>query len=88
MCIRDSLEVEQGLSYLNEAFSNTGNFKTNNGVDVEIQFCLAVRDPSGMPTSGITRTESNLVADPMPCSPYGTSSVSYTHLTLPTSDLV
>lgn len=68
------LEVEQGLSYLNEAFSNTGNFKTNNGVDVEIQFCLAVRDPSGLPTSGITRTESNLVADPMPCSPYGTSS--------------
>ncbi|MBK9222525.1 MAG: gliding motility-associated C-terminal domain-containing protein [Saprospiraceae bacterium] len=62
------LQVEQGLSYLNEAFSNSGAFQATNGVDVGIQFCLARRDPNGQPTNGITRNESNLVNEPM-CSP-------------------
>lgn len=67
-------ELERGLNYLNQSFANQGIFKNALGVDCEIQFCLAVRDPNGMPTNGITRTESILVADAMPCSPYGTNS--------------
>ncbi|HEX5626011.1 MAG TPA: M43 family zinc metalloprotease, partial [Saprospiraceae bacterium] len=62
------LQVEQGLQYLNQAFANQGPFQTAKGVDAGIQFCLARRDPSGMPTNGITRTESALVNDPM-CAP-------------------
>ena len=68
------IQIDQGLDYLNQAFSNLGAFNTSLGVDTEIQFCLAVRDPNGLPSSGITRTETNLVADLMPCSPFGTSS--------------
>lgn len=65
-------QVEAGLQLLNESFANYGQFNAANGVDVGISFCLAKRDPSGMPTNGITRTESTLVADPAPCSPFGT----------------
>ena len=61
-------QVENGLDLLNQSFSNEGPFKTNSGVDVEIRFCLARRDPAGKPTNGITRTFSNLVNEPM-CSP-------------------
>ncbi len=68
------LQVLQGLDYLNDAFANQGSFNTNTGLDTEIRFCLAVRDPNGKPTNGITRTESLFVADTVPCSPYGTSS--------------
>lgn len=67
-----NLQVEQGLNYLNQAFSNSGPFNTANGVDVGIQFCLARRDPNGQPTNGITRDESPLVNDMM-CNP-GTNS--------------
>jgi len=65
-------QVEQGLDYLNQAFSNSGPFAAVNGVDVGIQFCLARRDPLGQPTNGITRTFSNLVNEMM-CNP-GTNS--------------
>lgn len=61
-------QVEQGLDYLNQAFSNSGPFMAANGVDCGIQFCLARRDPNGQPTNGITRTASTLVADPT-CNP-------------------
>ena len=61
-------QVELGLDYLNQAFSNAGPFMTGNGVDCGIQFCLARRDPNGQPTNGITRTSSNLVAQAM-CNP-------------------
>ncbi|MBK9271011.1 MAG: gliding motility-associated C-terminal domain-containing protein [Saprospiraceae bacterium] len=67
-------QVEQGMQFLNQAFSNSGPFAAAKGVDVGIQFCLAKRDPLGRPTSGITRTESMLTNDPM-CSP-GTNSSS------------
>lgn len=65
-------EVARGIDLLNQAFSNTGAFVSPQGTDVGIQFCLARRDPTGRPTSGITRHESALVNDPM-CSP-GTNS--------------
>ncbi len=63
-----NLQVEQGLDYLNQAFSNSGPYKTATGVDVGIQFCLARRDPNGQPTNGITRNESPIVNDTM-CKP-------------------
>jgi len=53
-------QVLQGIQDLNEAFSNTGGFQDANGVDVEIQFCLAQRDPNGNATNGITRDVSSL----------------------------
>ncbi|MEP7197768.1 MAG: M43 family zinc metalloprotease [Saprospiraceae bacterium] len=68
------LQVEQGLELLNDSYANRNAFNTSDGIDVGIQFCLAKRDPNGMPTNGITRDESILVNDPM-CSP-GTNSSS------------
>ncbi|HMY85699.1 MAG TPA: M43 family zinc metalloprotease [Saprospiraceae bacterium] len=65
-------EVEAGLALLNDAFANRGAFHTPEGQDIGIQFCLAKRTPDGQPTNGITRHESNLVADAA-CSSYGTS---------------
>lgn len=48
------------LKDLNEAFSNTGAYAQSAGVNTDIQFCLAVQDPDGNITSGITRTVSPL----------------------------
>ncbi|HMG15207.1 MAG TPA: M43 family zinc metalloprotease, partial [Saprospiraceae bacterium] len=69
--ITDS-QVEAGLQLLNDAFANNGDFKTPEGIDIGISFCLAKRDPNGQPTNGITRNESTLVADITPCTPFGT----------------
>ena len=55
-------QVLAGLALLNQSFSNTGSFQTPSGVDTEIQFCLAQRDPAGQPTNGITRHSSPIVA--------------------------
>lgn len=67
-------QVEAGLELLNQSFANSGAFNTPDGVDMNIRFCLAKRDPDGKPTNGITRNESPLVAETVPCSPYGTNS--------------
>ena len=53
-------EVLEGLQYLNEAFANTGIYNQGNGVNTQIQFCLAKRDPQGNATTGINRVESEL----------------------------
>lgn len=53
-------EVLAALQNLNEAFENIGFYDPNTGVDTEIQFCLVKQDPSGLATTGITRTESPL----------------------------
>ncbi len=52
--ISDAL-VQAGIQHLNESFANMGYYDNGNGVDTKIQFCLARRDPDGLPTSGITR---------------------------------
>ena len=60
--ISDSL-IMAGIQHLNDAFRNVGAYAggpyySNSDVssmDVEIEFCLAVRDPSGSPSTGITR---------------------------------
>src|SRR6185503_19816506 len=48
-------EVIRGIAHLNDAFRNRNFFTKPNGADVEIEFCLAIRDPSGKTTTGINR---------------------------------
>lgn len=55
-------QVRDGIDLLNQSFRNEGSFFNPDGVDTEIQFCLASRTADGQPSSGITRTESDLVA--------------------------
>ncbi len=53
-------QVQQGIIDLNEAFANTGYYDSATGVNTQVQFCLAKRDPNGQLTTGITRTVSGL----------------------------
>ena len=48
-------QVFQGIQHLNEAFANSGYYDPADGVNTQIQFCMAQRDPSNNPTNGITR---------------------------------
>ena len=48
-------QVLQGIQHLNEAYANTGYYDPSDGVNTEIQFCMAQRDPSNNATNGITR---------------------------------
>ncbi|NOT36670.1 MAG: PKD domain-containing protein [Saprospiraceae bacterium] len=57
--ISDS-QVLQGLKDLNDAYSNSGGYKNLKGVKTDIQFCLALQDEKGKPTSGINRVKSTL----------------------------
>lgn len=51
-------QVFAGIQHLNEAFANTGFYDPTDGVNTQIQFCLAQRDPFNNPTNGITRNVS------------------------------
>ncbi|MEM6396911.1 MAG: M43 family zinc metalloprotease [Bacteroidota bacterium] len=57
--ISDAL-VFQGIQDLNDAFANVGYYDQGTGVNTQIQFCLAQRDPNGDATNGITRDQSAL----------------------------
>jgi gliding motility-associated-like protein len=70
------VQVLEGLNLLNQSFANAGVFAATDGVDMEISFCLARRDPQGQPTNGITRYESNLVSDITTCGTFGTNAAS------------
>lgn len=48
-------QVFQGIQHLNEAFANTGYYDPADGVNTQIQFCMAQRDPANNSTNGITR---------------------------------
>ena len=39
--------VLAGIQHLNEAFANTGYYNPADGVNTNIQFCMAQRDPGG-----------------------------------------
>ena len=59
-------QVNQQINILNSDFNrtnidtiNTPNVWQNIAADCDIEFCLATIDPSGNPTTGITRTETN-----------------------------
>ena len=67
-------QIQAGIQHLNDAYRNIGAYAggpyfTNAGIasaDVEIQFCLASRDPNGNATTGINRiatSMSNLFSD-------------------------
>jgi hypothetical protein len=62
--IADSVVITEVMR-LNQRFSNTGMFNYADGVNVNIQFCLASIDPYGNPTTGITRTVSPLTNMPL-----------------------
>lgn len=61
-------QIEAGIEHLNDAFRNVGHyaggpFYTNagiNSVDVEIEFCLALRAPDGSASNGINRVQTPL----------------------------
>lgn len=53
-------QIAQGLQDLNDAFRHRGNFNGANGADIEIEFCLAKRDPQGNQTTGINRIANSL----------------------------
>lgn len=49
-------QVAKGIEFINEAFGSNGG----NSTETHIQFALATKDPNGVATTGITRTESSL----------------------------
>nr|MBP6810391.1 PKD domain-containing protein [Saprospiraceae bacterium] len=51
-------QVQQALSWLNQALANQGYFNQGSGADCGIQLCFAQRTPDGQPTNGITRDQS------------------------------
>lgn len=51
-------QIEAGMEQLNNAFRNVGFYDPSSGVDVEIEFCLASKDPNGFDTNGINRIPS------------------------------
>lgn len=51
------LQVRGAINGLNEKYSKL----IGAGLDVEIQFCLATRDPQGCPTNGITRNNGTVL---------------------------
>ncbi|HFA51678.1 MAG TPA: T9SS type B sorting domain-containing protein [Bacteroidetes bacterium] len=53
-------QVLQGIANLNDAFRNIGYYNPQTGADVELEFCLAQRDPEGNATNGIVRYQSPL----------------------------
>ena len=59
-------QVHDAIDDLNEAFANQGFYNPSTGVDAGIQFCLAVQDPNGNFTTGITRTQNPLTICPFP----------------------
>lgn len=52
--------VLQGMDHLNAAYANMGYYDQGTGVNTDIEFCLAKRDPEGNATTGINRVESPL----------------------------
>ena len=52
------VDINQGILQLNERFRKIpGSLGDGNGVDVDIEFALAVRDPNGNCTNGIVRVD-------------------------------
>lgn len=53
-------QVMNCIDQLNDAFSNSGEYETVEGVSTGITFCLAQQDSEGEYTAGINRVESDL----------------------------
>lgn len=48
--------VNNAINWLNDAYRNRVLYDPASGVDTRIEFCLASKDPSGLNSSGISRT--------------------------------
>ena len=48
-------QIREAVRVLNERFRNMGDYNNASGFDIDIEFALAVRDPNGNCTNGITR---------------------------------
>jgi PKD repeat protein len=48
-------QVQTAIANFNDAFRNRGVYDPANGADIEIEFCLAKKDPVGNFTTGINR---------------------------------
>ena len=56
-------QIQSAIDNLNAAYSNTSTASTTyTGVNTQIQFCLAQRDPNGNPTTGIVRVNASGLA--------------------------
>ena len=55
-------QILSALESLNDGFRGNAPFNSS-GVDMEINFCLAARDPSGNPTSGINRVDASSITN-------------------------
>lgn len=53
-------QIQQGIVKLNQGFANTGGYNRGAGTNMNIRFMLAIKDPNGQNTSGITRVSSSL----------------------------
>ena len=53
-------QIFQAIQDLNDAFENVGYYDQGTGVNTQLEFCLAIQDPDGNPTDGITRDVSAL----------------------------
>lgn len=53
-------QIQQGIVRLNQGFANTGGYNRGSGTNMDIRFMLAIKDPNGQNTSGITRVSSPL----------------------------
>jgi hypothetical protein len=53
------IQIQQAITGLNNRFRNVNGL----GVDVELEFCLASKDPSGNSTNGIKRVNGSTVAN-------------------------
>ncbi|MEO1625602.1 MAG: M43 family zinc metalloprotease [Bacteroidota bacterium] len=52
--------AQLAIQHLNDAFANQGYYDPATGVQTNIDFCLAQRDPEDNPTNGIVRVQSSL----------------------------
>lgn len=59
--IHSQIEVlNEDFRLLNAGFNNTPSAFANLAADIEVEFCLASIDPDGNPTTGITRTQTDI----------------------------
>jgi gliding motility-associated-like protein len=52
--------AQQAIDQMNDAFANINYYDQDTGVDTQVEFCLAKRDPDGSATTGINRVVSPL----------------------------
>ena len=55
-----SIQVDNAILWLNEAYSNSGESFNPDGTEVPIHFCLAKKDPEGEFTEGVNYVQNSL----------------------------